>query len=75
MLQPTRPLPCVGGSARIAHFGGGFESARILAIDEQGRLLEVEGESGDRYEFELHPATAQFLPRGERHGPRLELLG
>ncbi|HEY1834110.1 MAG TPA: hypothetical protein VGG08_06720 [Solirubrobacteraceae bacterium] len=74
MLQPTRPLPLIGGNARIAHFGGSFESARILAVDEQGRLLEVEGESGELYEFELHPATAQFLPRGERHGPRLELL-
>jgi hypothetical protein len=74
MLEPTRLLPLVGGRARIAHFGGGFEPARILAVGEEGRLLDVEGESGERYEFELHPATAQFLPRGERHGPRLELL-
>jgi hypothetical protein len=75
MLEPTRPLPRVGGRARIAHFGGGLEPARIVGVSGEGRLLDVEGESGERYEFELHPATAQFLPRGERHGPRLELLG
>jgi hypothetical protein len=75
VLEPTRPVPRVGGFARIAHFGGDFEPARILAVGEDGRLLEVRGESGERYEFELHPATAQFLPRGQRHGPRLELLG
>ena len=75
MLGPTRPLPLVGGPARIAHFGGGFEPGTILAVHEEGRLLEVRGETGELYEFQLNPATARFITAGAPHGPRLEVLG
>jgi hypothetical protein len=74
VLAPTRPLPRVGGAARIAHFGGGFEAATIVAVYEQGRRLEVRGETGEVYEFALNQATARFLPVGSAQGPRLELL-
>jgi hypothetical protein len=67
-------MPRPGGRARIAHFGGGFEDGTILAVHDEGRTLEVEGASGERYMFELNPATARFLPRGDPHGPRLEVL-
>jgi hypothetical protein len=73
VLRPTRPLPRVGGDARIAHFGGGFEAGTVVAVSGGGRLLEVQGESGERYRFELNPATARFLAAGDAHGPRLEL--
>jgi hypothetical protein len=59
---------------RIAHFGGAFEAGTILAVHEQGRRLEVRGESGECYEFELSPASARFLTSGNPHGPRLEVL-
>jgi len=74
VLGPTRPLPRLGGSARIAHFGGGFEPGTIVAVHEEGRLLEVRGETGELYEFELNPATARFITAGAPHGPRLEVL-
>jgi hypothetical protein len=75
VLRPTRPLPRVGSPARIAHFGGGFEPGTIVAVHDDGRLLEVRGESGERYEFALNPATARFIAAGTPHGPRLEVLG
>ncbi len=74
MLGPSRPLPRVGARARIAHFGGGFELATVLAVHEQGRRLEVRGEGGEVLEFVLSPATARFVSVGSAHGPRLELL-
>ena len=75
MLGPSRPLPRVGASARIAHFGGGFERGTVLAVREQGRRLEVRAEGGEVLEFVLSPATARFVSAGSAHGPRLELLG
>lgn len=75
MLGPTRPLPRVGAAARIAHFGGSFEAGTVVAVDDDGRLLEVRGASGETYEFKLNPATARFITVGAPHGPRLELLG
>jgi hypothetical protein len=75
VLGPSRPVPRPGGRVRIAHFGGGFEEGAILAVHDEGRTLEVEGASGEYFVFELNPATARFLPRGDRHGPRLEMLG
>jgi hypothetical protein len=75
MLGPSRPVPRVGARARIAHFGGGFESGTVLAVHEQGRRLEVRGEGGEVFEFVLSPATARFVAVGRAHGPRLELLG
>lgn len=74
MLGPTRPVPRVGGRARIAHFGGGFEMGTVLAVHDEGRRLEVRGEGGETHEFVLNPATARFLAAGGAHGPRLELL-
>jgi hypothetical protein len=74
VLAPTRPLPRVGGAARIAHFGGGFEAATIVAVHDEGRRLEVKEESGEVHEFALNPATARFLPVDTAQGPRLELL-
>ena len=76
MPVPSRPVPRVGGRARIAHFGGGFEAAVVLAVQDEGRRLEVrvEGEQHTR-EFLLNAATATFREGGSAHGPRLELLG
>ena len=74
MLGPSRPLPRVGASARIAHFGGGFELGTVLAIHEEGRRLEVKGEGGEVLEFVLNPATARFVSAASASGPRLELL-
>jgi hypothetical protein len=69
-------VPRVGGRARLAHFGGGFEAATVLAVHDEGRRLQVriEGE-GDTREFVLNAATATFREGGSAHGVRLELLG
>jgi hypothetical protein len=75
MPVPSRPVPRVGARARIAHFGGGFELGTVLAVHEDGRRLEVRGETGEVLEFVLSPATARFVQAGTAHGPRLELLG
>jgi hypothetical protein len=74
MLAPSRPLPRIGARARIAHFGGSFEFARVLAIGEEGRALEVLSEHGERLRFELNRASARFVEAGNAHGARLELL-
>ena len=75
MLGPSRPVPRVGAHARIAHFGGGFELGRVLAVHDDGRRLEVRGEGGEVLEFVLSPATARFVSSASGQGPRLELLG
>jgi len=75
VLGPSRQPPRVGAPARIAHFGGGFETAIVLAVSEDGRRLEVRCESGELIDFELNPASARFLAAGSSHGSRLELLG
>jgi hypothetical protein len=75
VLGPSRPLPRVGAQARIAHFGGSFESAVVLSVHEEGRRLEVRCEGGELLEFVLSPATARFVSALGKHGPRLELLG
>jgi hypothetical protein len=74
MLGPSRPLPRVGSPARIAHFGGGFERATVLAVEDEGRRVEVLRDGGQTLEFVLSPATARFVAAGGGHGPRLELL-
>jgi hypothetical protein len=74
VLGPTRPFPRPGARARIAHFGGGFEPARVVAVHDEGRRLEVRAESGSVLEFVLSPATARFVAAGPAGGPRLELL-
>ena len=74
MLGPTRPLPRVGASARIKHFGGGSEQGTIVAVHDDGSRLSVEGEDGESYEFVLSPANARFVSAGDAHGPRLELV-
>jgi hypothetical protein len=73
--RPSRPLPRPGAHARIARFGGGFEAATIVAVEEDGRLLRVRSETGELLEFQLNRATARFLQTGGGNGPRLELLG
>jgi hypothetical protein len=75
MLGPSRPVPRVGASARIAHFGGSFERGTVVDVSEGGRRVSVRGESGEILEFVLSPATARFVAAGVSHGPRLELLG
>jgi hypothetical protein len=75
MLGPSRPLPRPGSPARVAHFGGSFERATVLAVEEDGRRVEVLCESGEKLAFVLNPATARFVAAGGAHGPRLELLG
>ena len=65
----------MGARARIAHFGGGFELGTVLAVHDDGRRLEVRGETGEVHEFVLSPATARFVSAASGQGPRLELLG
>jgi len=74
VLGPSRPLPRVGASARIAHFGGSFERARVTAVLEEGRVLEVRSERGETLRFELNRASARFVAAGGAHGARLQLL-
>jgi len=74
MLGPTRPLPRVGASARIKHFGGAAELGTIVAVHDDGSRVSVQGEDGDLYEFVLSPANARFVSAGDAHGPRLELV-
>ena len=66
-------MPRVGARASIAHFGGGFEPATVVAVHELGRRLQVRAEGGETLEFVLSPATARFVAPGPG-GPRLELL-
>lgn len=75
MLGPSRQLPRVGGQVRILHFGGIVELGVVAAVHEEGRRLEVRGETGEVLEFVLSPATARFVSVGSAYGPRLELLG
>jgi hypothetical protein len=75
VLGPSRPVPRTGARARIAHFGGGFELGTVLAVHDDGRRLEVRGETGEVHEFVLSPATARFVSAASGQGPRLELLG
>ncbi|MCW3067913.1 MAG: hypothetical protein JWL67_538 [Solirubrobacterales bacterium] len=46
----------------------------MLAVHDDGKRLEVRGETGEVIEFVLSPATARFVPANSPHGPRLELL-
>jgi hypothetical protein len=64
----------VGARARIAHFGGGFETGVVVALHEDGRRIEVRCEGGEVLEFVLSPATARFVSASSGQGPRLELL-
>ncbi|MFI5010138.1 MAG: hypothetical protein ACHQDY_07675 [Solirubrobacterales bacterium] len=64
----------MGASARVAHFGGGFEGAIVLAVHDEGRRLEVRCDGGELLEFALSAATARFVAAGSSHGARLELL-
>jgi hypothetical protein len=75
MLGPSRPVPHVGARARIAHFGGSYEPATVVAVSDEGRCLRVRGDTGETLEFVLSPATARFVAAGVSHGSRLELLG
>ena len=71
VLGPSRPVPMVGARARIAHFGGSFESGTVLAVHEEGRRLEVRGEDGAVLEFVLSPATARFVSASGAMAPAL----
>ncbi len=75
VLSPSRPLPRVGAPARIRQFGGGVERGTVLAVDDDGRSLQVLGEEGEVFEFVLNPATARFVSGASGHGPRLDLAG
>ncbi len=75
MLGPSRPVPRVGARARLAHFGGTFEAATVVAVHDLGRRLEVRSEGGELWEFTLSPSTARFISSRPSNGPRLELLG
>jgi hypothetical protein len=74
MLGPSRPLPRIGARVRIAHFGGDFEQGTILAVQDEGRRVQVRDEAGEQHEFVLSPATARFVSAASAQGPRLELL-
>ena len=73
MLGPSRPLPQVGARVRIARFGGVYEPATIVAVEEEGRRLRVRDERGELVDFVLNRASARFLAEGDAGGPRLEL--
>jgi hypothetical protein len=68
-------MPQVGARARIAHFGGGFQDALIVAVQDDGRRVLVRDDGGELLEFALSAATARFVATGPAHGPRLQLLG
>jgi hypothetical protein len=74
MLRPTRPVPHVGASVRIGHFGGGWERGTVAGVGDQGRRLTVVSEAGEALDYVLSPATAKFVPAGSPYGGRLELL-
>ena len=70
VLGPSRPLPRPGSPGRrIAHFGGGFETGRVVAVHAEGRRLEVRGEGGGLLEFVLSPATARFVSAAASQRP------
>ncbi|MGI8557355.1 MAG: hypothetical protein ACR2ND_03430 [Solirubrobacteraceae bacterium] len=73
MLRPTKPVPIVGASASISHFGGDSERAVILAVEDDGRRLVVRDSLAATHEFTLRRATAAYVLRGEQHAPRLRL--
>ena len=73
MLGPSRPLPRAGARVRIARFGGGYEPATIVAVEEEGRRLRVRAEGGEVLDFVLNRASARFLAEGAAGGERLEL--
>ena len=74
VLRPTRPVPRVGARARVTHFGGASETAVVLAVEDDGRRVQVRCAGGELLEFVLSPATARFVHAHGAHGPRLELL-
>ena len=73
--DPSRPMPRVGLAGPHRPLRRRLR-ARHRARGARGRpAAEVRGESGELLEFVLNPATARFVPRGERAAaPRLELL-
>ena len=73
MLGPSRPLPRVGARVRIARFGGAYEPATIVAVEEDGRRLRVRADGGELLDFVLNRASARFLLAGAAGGERLEL--
>lgn len=73
MLRPTKPVPRVGASASISHFGGRVEEAVILAVEDEGRRLVVRGSGLETHMFTLRRATAAYVLLGEQHAPRLRL--
>jgi hypothetical protein len=88
MLGPSRPLPRIGASVRIKHFGGAVEAGTIVAVEDEERRVTVRAltgmprqigqagaTDGDLREFVLSPKSARFVSAGDAHGPRLELLG
>jgi hypothetical protein len=73
-MRPSRPVPRAGASARIAHFGGGFQAGVVQRVHDEGRRVLVRADDGEMFEFVLSPATARFVSASGPHGPRLELL-
>ena len=67
-------MPRVGAKARIAHFGGERENGTVVAVRDEGRLIEVRAQDGQMLQFVLSPATARFVSASSGQGPRLELL-
>jgi hypothetical protein len=67
-------VPKLGALARVSHFGGDVEIGIVCAVRDGGREVEVSVESGERFEFLLHPATAKFVLSGAAHGVEMELL-
>jgi len=47
----------------------------VVAVEDDGRRLQVRGEDGELHEFVLSRSSARFLSADSAHGPRLELIG
>jgi len=74
-VRPSRRAPVQGQQVLIAYFGGERVAARVVAVGDGGRSVEVLADSGQRLTFSLNGATAQFVAAGDPHGARLVLRG
>ena len=63
----------MGARVRIARFGGAYEPGTIVAVEEEGRCLQVRADGGELLDFVLNRASARFLAAGAAGGERLEL--
>jgi hypothetical protein len=70
-MRASRPVPVVGMHALVLHLAA-TEPAVVEQVLDDGRRVVVMTENGERIEFSLRQATAQF--HSSVGGPRLKLL-